>query len=114
MKPEIKIKNRIRRHLRVRKKISGSSKRPRVLVFKSNKYNYVQAIDDEGMRVITSMSDKDLKGTKTERAFELGKAFGKLLKNKKYNSVVFDRGGFKYHGRVKAIADGLREAGIKV
>jgi large subunit ribosomal protein L18 len=116
MKVEKKIKNRKKRHLRVRKKISGTAERPRISIFKSNKHTYVQAIDDEKMISLCGMSDLKIatKGTKTEKAFNLGKSFANLLKKKKIKVAVFDRGGYKYHGRVKAVADGLREAGIKI
>ncbi|MFW5720421.1 MAG: 50S ribosomal protein L18 [Candidatus Dojkabacteria bacterium] len=110
---------RTKRHLRIRKKVSGTLKRPRVSVYRSNKSLQVQLIDDEGNRTLAGMSTKSLKnteGTKTEKARALGKAFAeeiKKLEKGKYTKVVFDRGGYRFHGRVKALADSLREHGIE-
>ena len=107
--------NRQRRHARGRAKIIGTDERPRVAVFKSNTHVYVQAIDDATGRTLAAVNDaKVKKGTKTEKALESGRMLAGLLKTKKVTSAVFDKGGFKYHGRVKAVADGLREGGIKV
>jgi len=106
--------NRIRRHARGRAKISGTAERPRIAVFKSNTRTYVQAVDDVARRTVASAADTAKKGTKTERALATGKELAKLLKDAKVASAVFDKGGFTYHGRVKAIADGLREGGIKI
>jgi len=119
--------NRIRRHRRVRAVILGTSERPRVSVFKSNKHLFVQFIDDEkGKTVISSkvVSNKKgkikgghgsvlSKGTKTEKAAKTGEALAEKAKGVGIKEVVFDRGGFKYHGRIKAVADGLRKGGIK-
>lgn len=107
--------NRIRRHQRVRAKVSGTAERPRVVVFKSNRWTYAQAIDDVACVTIASVNDRAAKkGTKTERAATLGAKLAEALKAKKITTVVFDKGGFAYHGRVKAVADGLREGGIRV
>lgn len=106
--------NRIRRHVRGRAKLVGTAERPRVAVFKSNTRTYAQAIDDTARRTLASASDAAKKGTKTERATATGKELAKQLKSAGVAAVIFDKGGFTYHGRVKAIADGLREGGIKL
>jgi len=115
-----KSQKRISRHRRVRAKISGTADRPRVAIFKSNKFTYAQVIDDAKGITIIAVSDyagkkgKPTKGTKTEKATLNGKVIAQALKEKGIDSVLFDRGGLKYHGRVKAFADSLREAGIKM
>jgi len=113
----IKTKNdkRIVRHARVRAKISGTEKRPRLAVFRSNKFLYVQVIDDTTATTIAAADTKSSKAkTPVERALETGKNIGETLKKLKVDSVVFDRGGFIYAGAVKAVAEGVREAGITV
>lgn len=115
-----KSQKRLSRHARVRAKIKGSSERPRVAIFRSNKFTYAQVIDDTTGKTLIAISDyagkkgKASKGTKVENAMSNGKALADALKKQGIETVVFDRGGFKYHGRVKALADGLREAGIKM
>jgi large subunit ribosomal protein L18 len=109
---------RLRRHRRVRKKISGTSERPRLAVFRSNRHIYVQAIDDVGGRTIASASTMEaaLRGSKTgtvEAAKAVGKLLGERVKATGVTNAVFDRGGFQYHGRVAAVADGAREAGLE-
>src|SRR3989344_5109224 len=101
--------NRIRRHIRVRAKISGTAERPRIAVFKSNRYTYLQAIDDLRQSTIASVRDsmlsaksKKSKSTKTERAAIAATELAKALSTKKIKSAVFDKSGFKYHGRIKA------------
>ncbi len=107
--------NRQRRHIRGRAKLAGTAERPRVAVFKSNRWTYAQAVDDVTHKTLASVSDRAAKkGTKAARASELGAKLAEALKAKKIATVVFDKGGFTYHGRVKAIAEGLREAGIRV
>ena len=110
----------LRRRKRSKKKTKGSEKRPRLVVFKSNRYIYVQAIDDVSGKTIVSASSleseikKELKSTKDiEAAKKVGEIIGKRLKEKSYETVVFDRNGYLYHGRVKALADAAREAGLK-
>lgn len=110
--------NRIRRHNRVRANIKGTSDRPRVSVFKSNKHIFVQLIDDESRKTILSSKDSSsskskLKGGKSEKASEIGKVIAEKAKLVGISEVVFDRGGYKYHGRVKALAEGLRAGGLK-
>lgn len=108
------LTNKTKRHLVIRKKIIGSNLRPRLSVFRSNKDIYVQLIDDNSAITLLGLSSKVItKGkTKTEKSYNLGLEFGKLAKEKGYSEIVFDRGGNKYHGRVKAFADGARESGL--
>lgn len=107
--------NRIRRHARIRAKISGTAERPRVTVFKSNAHLYAQAIDDTARTTLAAVNDAQIKkGTKTERAGATGKKLAELLVKAGVTAVVFDVSGFKYHGRVKAVAEALREGGIKL
>jgi large subunit ribosomal protein L18 len=106
--------NRERRHARVRARITGTSERPRVVVFKSNQFTYAQAIDDTARRTVAAADDREGKGAKAKRASGVGRELGVALKKLKIEAAVFDRAGFKYHGRVQAVADGLREEGIRV
>ncbi|MDY7027844.1 MAG: 50S ribosomal protein L18 [Spirochaetota bacterium] len=112
-----KQNKRRRRKLHVRKHISGTSDRPRLSVFRSSRHMYVQAIDDVNNTTIAAVSTmagelKDLKNN-VENAKKVGMAIGEQLKAKKIKTVVFDRNGYPYHGIVKNIADGAREAGLK-
>ncbi len=111
------LEGKKRRHIRVRKKISGTPERPRLCVFRSNRYIYAQFIDDTKQKVLfgaSSLQLKDVKGkNKIAIAYELGKFVGKIAREKGIEKVAFDRAGYKYHGRVKALADGAREAGLK-
>ena len=109
--------NRSRRRLRVRKKIFGTGKRPRLSVFRSNKHIYAQIIDDIKGKTLVAVSDLGIqkgKKTKIQKAFEVGKKVAEAAKKVKIGTVVFDRGGYKYHGRVKNIAEGMREGGLKL
>jgi len=106
--------SRLRRHARVRSKISGTASNPRVSVYRSNAHIYVQVIDDVNQKTIFGKSDKDMKGTKSERALVLGKEVAKEIIKMGISTALFDRGGYKYHGRVLNVATGLREAGLKV
>ncbi len=111
-----------KRKRRVRSKINGTSARPRLSVNKSNKYTYLQVIDDSKGVTLVSANDVAIKKavkkgselTKTAAAVQATEELVKLMKKAKVSAVVFDRGQYKYHGRVKAIAETLREAGIKV
>ncbi len=114
-----KIKNektakRIRRHGRVRAKVQGTKEVPRLAVFRSNKYIYAQLIDDVTGKTLATASDIALrsKKTKAERAKEVGGNLANVAKDKKVSKVVFDRGGFLFAGRVKALAEGAREGGL--
>ena len=111
---------RLRRHARVRKHLSGTSERPRLSVFRSLSEIYAQVIDDQQGNTLISASsvDKelraDLKGkNKSDQAKLVGEAVAKRAKSKGIEAVVFDRGGFRYTGRVKALADGAREGGLQ-
>lgn len=115
-----KRQNKSKRHRRVRAKIGGTGKRPRLSVFRSGKYIYAQLIDDEKGKTLAQSSDikqndpkKKAKIKKVDSAKNIGKTFGEEMLKKGFKSIVFDRGGYKYHGRVKSLADGLREAGVK-
>ena len=108
-----KQQKRIRRHNRVRAKVKGTAEMPRLCVFRSNQHITAQVIDDEKGKTIIFASDEKLKGNKSQKAIEVGKAIAKLAQEKKISKVVFDRGGFNYHGRVKALADGAREGGLQ-
>ncbi len=110
--------NRSRRHGRIRAKVTGTAKRPRVSVFKSNKHVFVQFIDDNTGKTILSSkivpaAKSKIKGKKTEKSAEVGKMLAEKAKAAGITEVIFDRGGYKYHGRVKALADGLRAGGLK-
>ncbi|EKD48101.1 MAG: 50S ribosomal protein L18 [uncultured bacterium] len=109
-----KVTTRQRRHLRVRAKVKGTETKPRLSVFRSLNNNYAQLVDDSKGKVICAASDlKIKKGTKMERAKEVGITLGKLAMEKGIAECVFDRGGFKYHGRIQKIAEGARESGLK-
>lgn len=106
--------DRVKRHKRVRAKIFGTKEVPRISVFRSSKHIYAQVVDDAAGKTLFSKSDADFKETKKiKKAERVGELLGEIIKNKSIAKVVFDRGGFKYHGRVKALAEGLRKAGIK-
>jgi len=113
-------KARIKRHQRVRKQLSGTPERPRLAVFRSLTDIYAQVIDDEAGTTLVSAStiDKELRSqmagkNKTEQARIVGEAVANRAKDKGVSQVVFDRGGFKYIGRIKALADGAREGGLE-
>ncbi|MFZ5392149.1 MAG: 50S ribosomal protein L18 [Patescibacteria group bacterium] len=111
---------RYRRHHKIRTQIQGSAIKPRLSVYRSNKNIYAQLVDDEKKSTIVSAND--LKITKTSssefsaklaRAYEVGLLIGQAALDKKIKQVVFDRAGYKFHGRVKALAEGARKAGLK-
>ena|SRR5688572_29584904 len=109
-----KQNKRIRLKKRIRVKITGTAKRPRLSVFRSNKFIYAQVVDDiTGKTLVTASDVKITKGTKTERAKEVGKSIGAICSKAKISEVVFDRNGFKYTGRIKILADEARAAGLK-
>jgi len=107
---------RKRRHRRVRSKVHGTAERPRLVVFRSNKGISAQLVDDGSGRTVASAGwmqlKKTFKGDKTEQAAEVGKLLAANAKKAGVESVVFDRAGYLYHGRVKALADGAREGGL--
>lgn len=105
---------RLQRHTKVRKKIAGTSDQPRVAVFRSTQHIYAQIIDDSAHKTLVSESDLKVKtGNKSERAGAVGENLAKKALAQKITKVVFDRGGFLYHGRVKALAEGLRKGGLE-
>lgn len=102
------------RHTRVRKKLGA--KNPRLIVFRSNKFTYAQIVDDTGAKTLASASDlkmKSQKSPKLEKAKEVGASLAKIAIKKNVKKVVFDRSGYKYHGRVKAVAEGARSGGLE-
>jgi large subunit ribosomal protein L18 len=114
MKTVDRKESRVRRHARIRKQISGTADRVRLCVMVSNKHIYAQLVDDEKASTVASVSSsgKDGVGRKNaEGAALIGKRLGEIAKEIGVKNIVFDRGGYKYHGRVKAIADAVREAG---
>ena len=135
MRAKTKREKRKRRHKRVRAKISGTSKVPRLCVFRSNKHIYAQLIDDEKGQTLVAAFDLELKETKKgkkkkpssksseikketrigkiAKSYEVGELIAQKAIKKKIKKVVFDRAGYKYHGRVKALAEGAREGGLK-
>ena len=119
MKHNLKNLNSLRRKKRIRAKLSGTALRPRVSVFKSNQNIFVQLIDDDGGKTIfsnkvASTKKGKAKGTKTEKAFAIGEMLAKQAKDADIKEAIFDKSSFKYHGRVKAVAEGLRSGGIKI
>jgi large subunit ribosomal protein L18 len=110
-------KARERRHLRVRGKLFGTAERPRLVVFRSNRGIEAQLVDDLEGKTLAAASwlqlKKGFKGSKTEQAAEVGKLLAQNAKQANVDTVVFDRGGYLYHGRVKALAEAAREGGLK-
>ncbi|MBI2024115.1 50S ribosomal protein L18 [Candidatus Giovannonibacteria bacterium] len=102
------------RHRRLRAKISGTKERPRLSVFRSLKHIEAQLIDDEAKRTLFGKKDLKVgKGNKTERALSFGESFAKEILAKGYKKIIFDRGGYKYHGRIKSFAEALRKEGLE-
>ena len=115
MSPSKKQLNRVNRHKRSRSKIDGTSEKPRLVVYRSLNNHYAQLVDDVKHVTIVSCDDLKLKlkGTKSERAKTVGMELAKLAKEKNITTCVFDRNGYRYHGRVKAVAEGAREGGLQ-
>ncbi|OGY45555.1 MAG: 50S ribosomal protein L18 [Candidatus Buchananbacteria bacterium RIFCSPHIGHO2_02_FULL_38_8] len=117
MKNSKKIKDQLRqrRKIRTRAKIRGSIQKPRLNVFRSLKHLYIQLIDDNAGKTLVSVKDSEIreKGKKTEIAFKAGELLAQKAIKAGIKELFFDRGGYKYHGRVKAIADGARKGGLK-
>ena len=109
----LKTQNRIRRHARVRAKISGTKDKPRLAVFKSNKYVYAQLIDDENSHTLVAATSKGSDKKMMEQGAEVGKEIAKKAKDAGITTVVFDRGGFVFTGVIKALADNAREGGLE-
>jgi large subunit ribosomal protein L18 len=113
-----KSESRKKRHRSLRKRVSGTSERPRLAVFRSTRHIYAQVIDDLVQKTLVSATDieetlRALKAPKKDRAKQVGAAIAKKCLEKGISQVVFDRAGYKYHGRVSALAEGAREAGLK-
>ncbi|GAC1516237.1 MAG: 50S ribosomal protein L18 [Gemmatimonadaceae bacterium] len=105
---------RTRRHLRVRKKVNGTAERPRLVVYRSLKHIYAQLVDDTAGRTLITVSDQAVDaGKKTEKSTAVGKQMAERAKASGITKIVFDRAGYQYHGRVKAVADGAREGGLE-
>jgi large subunit ribosomal protein L18 len=116
MSAKSKTDSRKKRHRAIRKRIEGNTERPRLAVFRSTRHIYAQVIDDLSQRTLASTSDVDAEkgsGKKKDRAKQVGTAIAKKCLEKGIDKVVFDRAGYKYHGRVSALADGARAAGLK-
>ena len=114
MKTKIVSSSRDRRRKRIRSKVIGTAERPRLSVFKSNAFIYAQIIDDASGKTLAAASSlKATKGTKTESSMNVGIEIAKLAKAAGISKVVFDRGGFNYTGRIRAIADGARQGGLE-
>jgi large subunit ribosomal protein L18 len=115
MGAEARRVGRIRRHRRVRRKVSGTAERPRLAVFRSNRHIYAQLVDDREARTLAASSDLGLgEGDKSERAKRVGKDLADRAKEAGIERAVFDRGGRLYHGRVRALAEGAREGGLSI
>uniref|UniRef100_A0A832LVP7 Large ribosomal subunit protein uL18 n=1 Tax=Caldimicrobium thiodismutans TaxID=1653476 RepID=A0A832LVP7_9BACT len=127
MRPEVKVQKRIRRHQRIRKKIFGTRERPRLCVFRSKKQIYAQIIDDTVGHTLVACSsltpeirdrirearERGEKMSKIDIAFLVGEVLAQRARAKGITKVCFDRGGYKYHGRVKALAEGARKGGLE-
>jgi large subunit ribosomal protein L18 len=111
--PKTREAKRTRRHLRVRKSVTGTPERPRLVVFRSLKHIYAQLVDDVAQRTLLTVSDQKLEGRKIEKSAEVGRLVAGRAKEAGITRVVFDRAGYQYHGRVKAVADGAREGGLE-
>jgi large subunit ribosomal protein L18 len=113
-KPKTRAEKRYQRHLRVRKRVNGTAERPRLVVYRSIKHIYAQLVDDVSQRTLLTVSDQGITGgKKTEKSAEVGKRLAAKAKDAGFTKVVFDRAGYRYHGRVKAVADGAREGGLE-
>ena len=117
-KPKTKNDHRARRHLRIRARLAGTAECPRLVVFRSLRFTYAQLVDDVAHKVLASAStpkpsEGGAKKTKVDIAKEIGKTIGEKALAEGLKTCVFDRNGYKYHGRVKAVADGARESGLK-
>jgi large subunit ribosomal protein L18 len=113
-KMSVKATKRLKNKARIRKKLEGTTERPRLTVFRSAKHIYAQLVDDSQGKTLVSVSTQtdEIKGKKTEAAKQIGNLLGKKALDQKIKNVVFDRSGYLFHGRVKAVADGAREAGL--
>lgn len=111
-KPTTKAEQRMRRHVRVRARVSGTATRPRLSVFRSNRFVSAQLIDDTAGKTLAASQGRDFKGAQSAQAAAVGAAIGKQAATLGVKEVVFDRGGYRYGGQVKVLADAAREAGL--
>ena len=111
--PRGRAERRERRHNRVRAKVAGTPERPRLVVYRSLKHIYAQIVDDAAQRTLLTVSDQALKGKKSEKSTAVGKLVAEKAKAAGITRVVFDRAGYQYLGRVKAVADGARAGGLE-
>jgi large subunit ribosomal protein L18 len=111
--PKTRQDLRARRHLRVRKNVAGTAERPRLVVFRSLKHITAQIVDDTTGRTMMTVTSNKLEGKKSEKSVQVGKMIAEKAKAAGVSKVVFDRAGYKYHGRVKAVADGARDGGLE-
>jgi len=111
--PKTRQDLRARRHLRVRKNVAGTPERPRLVVFRSLKHITAQIVDDSTGRTMMTVTSVKLEGKKSDKSVQVGKMIAEKAKAAGVSKVVFDRAGYKYHGRVKAVADGAREGGLE-
>ena len=115
MRPDRKRVARLRRHVRIRKKVSGTADRPRLAVFRSNRHIYAQLVDDTRATTLAAASDAGLgEGDKSARARQVGRSLAERARAAGIETAVFDRGGRLYHGRVKQLAEGAREGGLRI
>ena len=111
--PKTRQEKRQRRHLRVRRVISGTAERPRLVVFRSLKHITAQIVDDTQGRTLLTVTDNAFEGKKSEKSLQVGKLVAERAKQAGITRVVFDRAGFLYHGRIRAVADAARKAGLE-
>src|SRR3954465_9288347 len=112
--PKNRAEKRVRRNLRGRQKVHGTAERPRLVVYPSIKPIPAQLVDDDAARTLATVTSVKVgEGKKSEKSLEVGKQIAAIAKDKGISKVVFDRGGYQYHGRVKAVADGAREGGLE-
>jgi large subunit ribosomal protein L18 len=112
----VKRQKRNRRHRRIRRKVAGTAERPRLCVFRSLRHIYAQLVDDDAGRTLVAASSHNLdgeSGNNTKTAQDVGKLVAERAREKQIDAVIFDRGGYRYHGRIKALADAARENGLK-
>jgi large subunit ribosomal protein L18 len=114
MEAKEKVRARAKRHRRVRKKISGTADRPRLAVYRSNRHIYAQMVDDQEGRTLVAASSLGNDGDRVAQAKAVGQDLAKKAKAAGISRAVFDRGGFRYHGRVKAVAEAAREGGLEL
>ena len=111
--PKTRAGLRARRHVRVRAKVNGTAEKPRLVVYRSLKHMSAQLVDDVQRKTLLTVTDIGLTGKKTAKSVEVGKRVAEKAKAAGITKVVFDRGGYQYHGRVKAVAEGAREGGLE-